>query len=271
MEYCEERPPIQLTKGMGSKIVNYYRGDKARCPVSAGGGDRPTRRKRADNQTHSTKDAGLSGRVERPPRLVGPNETLATTLEDWIGKPPKKKREEQADRLAIDVLPEGVTEILHPKVHGPFIGEVEDGVTQTGLINNLFAAPLFGHEPESSDFLMILGKRAISANRRGGNVDRMSVVLKPLPASVFTVGQVEPRERGLVNAPQTTGERSFLNNFVSFQIAKSLQFCERHEGRGLRFDEITAMFQNSGIQSTGLRQRIKGVAVYDKVRKERPI
>jgi Protein of unknown function (DUF3591) len=36
LEYCEERPPVQLTKGMCSKIVNYYRGDKARCPVSAG-------------------------------------------------------------------------------------------------------------------------------------------------------------------------------------------------------------------------------------------
>jgi hypothetical protein len=36
LEYCEERPPIQLTKGMASKIINYYRGDKSRCPVSAG-------------------------------------------------------------------------------------------------------------------------------------------------------------------------------------------------------------------------------------------
>lgn len=25
---------------MATKVVNYYRGDKSRCPVSAGGGDR---------------------------------------------------------------------------------------------------------------------------------------------------------------------------------------------------------------------------------------
>lgn len=265
LEYCEERPPIQTSKGMASKIVNYYRGDKARCPVSAGGGDRPTRRKRADNQAGAPKDVAPSGKVEKPPRLVGPNAALKTTLEDWIGKPPKRKAQE-SDKPAIDVLPEGVTEILHPKVHGPFIGEVEDGVTQTGLITNLFTAPMFRHEPESSDFLMILGRRAISPSKRSGIFDRMSVVLRPLPSSVYTVGQVEPRERGLVHAPQTTGERNFLTNFVSFQIAKSLQFHERHEGRGLRFDEITAMFQNSGIQSNGLRQRIKSVSVYDKVR-----
>lgn len=109
-EYSEERPSIQLTKGMSCKIVNYYRGDKARCPVSAGGGDRPTRRKRADHG--SAKDTiSKSG---RPPRLLGPS--AKTSLEDWIGKPPKKKRDEQADKPSIDILPEGVTEILHPKV-----------------------------------------------------------------------------------------------------------------------------------------------------------
>ena len=34
LEYSEERPPLQLTKAMASKIVTYYRGDKSRCPVS---------------------------------------------------------------------------------------------------------------------------------------------------------------------------------------------------------------------------------------------
>jgi hypothetical protein len=38
LEYSEERPPIQMTKGMASKIVNYYRGDRSKCPISAGGG-----------------------------------------------------------------------------------------------------------------------------------------------------------------------------------------------------------------------------------------
>ena len=35
----------------------------------------------------------------------------------------------KAKENAIDQLPEDVTEILHEKVHGPFIGEVEEGKT----------------------------------------------------------------------------------------------------------------------------------------------
>ena len=263
LEYCEERPPIQLNKGMASKIVNYYRGDKARCPVSAGGGDRPTRRKRSDNTSTTTQKVESSGKVERPPRLKGIDAKMS--LEEWIGKPPKKKnRDEQVDQPKIDILPEGVMEILHTKhVHGPFLGKIEEGITQTGLVNNLFAAPMFRHEPESTDFLMILGKRAIGASKRQGIADKMSVVLRPLPSSVFTVGQVEPRDRGLVHAPQTSGEKEFLKHFVSYHVAKHLTYFERHEGRGLNFNEIVSMWAGSGIQNTALRQRIKVVAEYD--------
>ena len=83
LEYSEERPPIQLTKGMASKIINYYRGDKSRCPVSAGGGDRPTRRKRRD--AVNPKETAQSGKVERSTRLVGPNVAAETSCNrlDW--------------------------------------------------------------------------------------------------------------------------------------------------------------------------------------------
>lgn len=261
LEYCEERPPIQLNKGMSSKIVNYYRGDKSRCPVSAGGGDRPTRRKRADI-TSATQKVESSGKVERPPRLKGLNAKIS--VDDWIGKAPKKKhRDEHIDQPKIDILPEGVTEILTKHVHGPFLGKIEEGVCQTGLVNNLYVAPMFRHEPESTDFLMILGKRFIGAGKRQGLADRMSVVLIPLPSSMYVVGQVEPRERGLVHAPQTSGEKEFLKHFVSYHVAKHLTYFERHEGRGLNFNEIVSMWAGSGIQNTSLRQRIKIVAEYD--------
>eukprot|EP00547_Thalassionema_nitzschioides_P013865 CAMPEP_0194249996 /NCGR_PEP_ID=MMETSP0158-20130606/21866_1 /TAXON_ID=33649 /ORGANISM="Thalassionema nitzschioides, Strain L26-B" /LENGTH=1592 /DNA_ID=CAMNT_0038986661 /DNA_START=214 /DNA_END=4992 /DNA_ORIENTATION=- len=281
LEYCEERPPIQLTKGMASKIVNYFRGDKSRCPVSAGGGDRPTRRKRRtadsskEDQVASRAGNISSGLMERPPRLQGLNPSTHNIVKDWIGKIPKpnkakdKEDGKNSNKPAIDVLPEGVTEILHPKVHGPFLGEVEEGVTQTGLINNLFSAPMFRHEPESTDFLMVLGKRPIAAgsSSTGSSTTtgtRMSVVLRDLPPNIYTVGQVEPRLGGLVHSPQTTGERNFLTHFVSYHIAKNLQWYERHHGRGLRFDEIVGMWAASNIQNNSLRQRIKAVAVYDK-------
>ena len=51
---------------------------------------------------------------------------------------------------------------------------MEEGKTQRGLINNLFAAPVFRHETEPTDFLMILGQltklsnNAVSLNSGGG-------------------------------------------------------------------------------------------------------
>ena len=110
LEYCEERPLLQLTKGMACKIVNYYRGDKARCPVSKGGGDRPARRKRPGDVDGDGASHKAAARTELP-RLEGPKET---TVMDWVGKLPKKQKD-RAEQESIDVLPEGVTEILHPK------------------------------------------------------------------------------------------------------------------------------------------------------------
>ena len=262
LEYTEERPPIQMTKGMASKIVTYYRGDKSRCPVSAGGGDRPTRRKRAGTETKTEKKVEESTKSEKPPRLLGPNHAIETTITDWVGKPPKKSREDRSsEKTSINVLPEGVTEILHPKVHGPFIGEIEDGQSVTGLVSNLFVAPLVRHEPESTDFLMILGKN--SGHARAGSSDFLKVVLRELPTSLFTVGQTEPRTR--VFASNTQGEKSFQGPWVSYQIAKALARAENREGNGLRFDEIQdAVLPNLGLAANALRQRLKHVALYDK-------
>ena len=263
IEYSEERPLLQLSKGMASKIVNYYRGDRSRCPVSAGGGDRPIRRKRRDGTSANGNEAAQSVKAERSTRLIGPNEAAETTVIDWIGKPPKKTREERTEKPSIDVLPEGVTEILHHKVHGPFIGEVEEGVTQTGLISNLFVAPMFQHEPESTDFLMILGKKPSSGSLLDGRSQPLGVVLRPLPSSVFTVGQTEPRTR--VFAPNSVGEKNFIGPFLSFHIAKALTRAESQQEPGLRFDEITDhLFPNTGSSAGPLRQRLKQVANYDK-------
>jgi hypothetical protein len=264
-EYSEERPPVQLTKGMASKIVTYFRGDKARCPVSAGGGDRPTRRKRSGSDTGINEETRSSQQTksDRPPRMVGPNHAvLGTSITDWVGKPPKKNREDRnSEKTSINVLPEGLTEILHPKVHGPFIGEIEEGQTVTALISNLFVAPIFRHEPESTDFLMILGRNAGMAVP--GRHESLGVVLRELPSSVFTVGQTEPRTR--VYAPNTQGEKNFIGPFVSYQIAKALSRTEAREGHGLRFDEIQAhVLPNLGLPANALRQRLKQVAIYDK-------
>jgi len=258
LEYSEERPTVQMTKGMASKIVNYYRGDKAHCPVSAGGGDRPVKRKRADQSAASQNNSEL-GKTERLPRLEGPNRE--TTIIDWVGKLPKKSQKDRAEKEAIDVIPEGLTEILHPKVHGPFIGEVEEGVTQTGLISNLFVAPMFRHEPESTDFLMVLTPPGGAAQT--GQRESMGVILRDLPSSVFVVGQTEPRVR--VYAPNTQGEKNFLGPFVCYQIARELTRSQMRDGQGLSFEELKEkVLPNSELPKNALRPRLKQVAVYDK-------
>lgn len=259
LEYCEERPPIQLTKGMASKIINYYRGDKTRCPISAGGGDRPTRKKHREiaNTAASSNDATQSGKEGRSTRLVGPDAAAETTVMDWIGKPAKKSRDERAsEKPSIDVLPEGVTEILHKQVHGPFIGDVEDGVTQTGLITNLMVAPMFRHEPESTDFLMILGTAS------DGPPKSLGVVLRSVPSSIFTVGQTEPRTKVFV--PGGNKEKEFTSPFFEYNIAKLLTYVDATEARGMKSEEILAELFPEAKLSTGknhaFRPRFKNVA-----------
>lgn len=180
---------------------------------------------------------------------------------DWVGELPKRTPKEQREQEAIDVLPEGVTETLHPKVHGPFIGEIEEGHTVTGLITNMFVAPMFRHEPEQTDFLMIVTPPTGAA--RAGQRDHMGIVLRDLPASVFTAGQVEPRIR--VNPPNSQGERNFVQPFVSFQIARALARSQQRDGYGLRFEEIhNTVCPNLELAHNALRNRLKQVAVSDK-------
>lgn len=269
LEYCEERPPIQLTKGMATKIVTYYRGDKSRCPVSAGGGDRPTRRKRpgteggtaGDNKNSASADNGKGeNKVDNPPRLIGPDAPF--NIVDWVGKPPVKSKDDRKnEHESINVLPEGVTEILHHKVHGPFIGEIEDGQAVTGLVSNMFVAPIFLQETESTDFLMILGRS--SGSSEAGRLDSYSVILRDMPSSLYVVGQVEPRTR--VYAPGTQGEKNFTGPWISYQIAKALARQEAKNGSGLSFEEISnRVLPNMGLTGNALRQRLKPVAVYEK-------
>jgi transcription initiation factor TFIID subunit 1 len=198
-------------------------------------------------------------KYDRLARLDGPRRM--TSITEWVGTVPKKTSKDRAEQEAIDVLPEGVTEILHPKVHGPFIGPVEEGTTLTGLINNLFVAPMFLHEPETTDFLMILTPPGGAS--RPGQRESMGVILRDMPSSIYTVGQIEPRTR--VHPPNSQAEKSFLNPFVSYQIARTLNRTQSREGHGLRFDEIQdRVLPTYGLPANALRQRLKHVAVFDK-------
>lgn len=263
-EFCEERPPLQLTKGMASKIINYYRGDRSKCPISRGGGDRPVRRRKHGNQEDGgSKVDGVIDKLEIPPRLSGPD-AVSHNITDLIGKIPSKKRhDDKHDKESnnFTFLPEGVTEILHSKDHGPFIGMVSENSTQSGLISNLFSAPIFRHEPKSTDFLMIFGKIPTKTVNLETST-AIPVVLRPLPKSIYTVGQTEPKHK--VHAPESVAEKSFLGLFCAFHIAKALQRKKDRDG-GLSFEEIReSLFPNSDVKDPFLRTKLKAVATFDK-------
>ena len=299
-EYCVERPPLILSKGMACKIVNFYRGDPANCPMSAGGGARPLKKKKkkqsSKSNDHGAKAALDHAQVEKPAKLMGPQSLeqqcavsssdgsstknrAAATLQELLGltqkqklsssdqqdadAAQKKKEEEEANK---NIYQEGVTEILQSGLHGPFLGAIEDNSTQSGMLCNLFSAPLFQHKPQSSDFLMVLNKskRSSGSSKSGGGENGISVLLREMPSSMFCVGQTEPRVK--VFAPRTAGEKNFANPFMTYQIAKALQRSELEvEEQGLSFEDISErVFANTTIQATALRQRIRSVADYDK-------
>lgn len=83
----------------------------------------------------------------------------------------------------IPKLAEGITEVLEPQDAFPFLGDIEPGAPpQPALHTNLFRAPLFIQQSQSTDFLLV----RVPQKRAGFNfvVRRMN--------SVFTAGQQEP-------------------------------------------------------------------------------
>lgn len=258
IEYCEEKLPIKMMRGMASKIVNYYKGEKSKCPISAGGGDRPVTKKKKHGLKNQDSDLkGSSGKVEKPPRLEVPLST-DLNIKELIGKIGHKKHGDNAHNShpSVAILPEGVTEIL--KDDGPFLGKVTEGTTQTGLVNNLYVAPLSRHESKPTDFLMILGK---SKHETDGS--KLGVVLRQMPKNMFVAGQTEPKRK--VYAPDSKGDKDFVGPFTTYQIAKALQSKQAKERCGLKFEEVKdGLFPYSDVLANPLRQRIKKVATYDK-------
>ena len=260
IEYSEEIPPIQMTKGMTSKIVNYYRGDRSKCPVSAGGGDRPLRKKKHGNLVEDSNIKAVgANKIERPPRLIS---NADDTVIDLIGKIPKSKRSSDhshSKEPKYTILPEGTTEILHAKDQGPFIGQIKDGETQTGLISNLFAAPLFRHEAKNTDFLLIIGKIPTKPEE-GSSSMKLPVYIRPMPTSVFVAGQVEPKTK--VHPPESKDDKQFFEKFAKYHIAKALQ----KKQIGLKLDDITkGLFPLSGLPTANFRTITKKVAHFETV------
>ena len=111
--------------------------------------------------------------------------------------------------------------------------------TQPALVNNLFIAPLFQHEPSPNDFLLTVPKQGSGLVATDGSFDEFSsatqvppapgkpapspvrVVVQPFPKTLYTVGQTEPKQR--VMHPNSKELRDFQEAFIAFQIAKEME------------------------------------------------
>jgi len=317
LEYLEERPLLTLNKGMSSKIVNYYKGRVKNAPVSRGGGDRPVGGNRRDGADNVDEIEDIRRKVwgeEEDWVCEGPEEGVGNgkgdkgddeVLEEEeevvvVGKGDdykehnkehnreqerqqqlqrQQQQRQQSQKPKYDFA-QGVTEVLGPQDHGPFIGAIELGETVSGLINNLFIAPVFPHTPNENDFLLTIAPSSekistvgdknaanyikdVDANALSGDVN---VSIRRMPRACFTVGQTQPRIK--VPQPKEFG-RNFLPNFLKFHIGKRLHQVERRTS-GLKINEIQGklfptLWEDKHVKSSVIKQQLQKMAYVDDV------
>ena len=211
--------------------MNYYRGKSSKCPVSLGGGDRPTR--------DATSRRGNSNHLSR---LSGPEKE--TSVLDWVG-----------DIQSQDVQPvlsEGVTHCLQRTERGSFLADTEEGETVSALVSNLFVAPIFRHKAATTDYLMILNS---TTGQQRSDQKVLRVILREFPASLYCVGQTEPRYR--VPAPPSPAARKFTGQFTPYLISRYIQQSQPRGG-GVTFPELCrSILPLEKLASTFLRSSLR--------------
>ena len=162
LEYIEERPPVMVNLGMASAILNYFR--------STDDGDQDERKQREEQSVSQKRRTGLSStcRVPRHVRLLLQQRNQ------------KQGYEHDANSPRLEV---GDTKVLLADDESPFLGDLAEGEIQQAFSNNLFKAPIFRHEPNPCDFLLIRLKMT----------NTLYFTVKEIPR-VFVCGQIEPQK-----------------------------------------------------------------------------
>jgi hypothetical protein len=162
LEYIEERPPVMVNIGMASAMLNYYR--------TADDHDQEERKQREEQDVSQKLRIGLSStcRVPRHVRLLLQQRTQ------------KQGYEHDANTPTLEV---GDTKVLGADDESPFLGDLAEGEMQQAFCNNLFKAPIFRHEPNPCDFLLIRLKMTST----------LYYTVKEIPR-VFVCGQLEPQK-----------------------------------------------------------------------------
>lgn len=162
LEYIEERPPVMVNLGMASAMLNYYR--------AADDQDQDERKRREEQNVSQKRRTGLTStcRVPRHVRLLLQQRNI------------KQGYEHDANSPRLEV---GDTKVLGADDESPFLGDLTEGEIQQAISNNLFKAPIFRHEPNPCDFLLIRLKMT----------NTLYFTVKEIPR-IFVCGQMEPQK-----------------------------------------------------------------------------
>lgn len=131
----------------------------------------------------------------------------------------------------------------------PFLGELIEGEIQQAFSNNLFKAPIFRHEPNPTDFLLIRLKMT----------NTLYYTVKEIPR-IFVCGQVEPQK--IVSRPNK-GINKLQEKM--FMLAASRYFNSKLDMSYGDFKDIQRSILNYSrrkrqIATTGLRKALSYIA-----------
>lgn len=146
----------------------------------------------------------------------------------------------------------GDVNVLLPNDKSPFanFGMVDPGETVRTLHNGMFRAPIFKHEPLSTDFLVVRTTTGISGSQwHIRNIDNLFVVGQQLPSTEVP----GPHSRKVTNAAK--------NRLKMVAWRKMRKNDKGH----LKIGDITAHIQDSSDMQN--RQKLKEFLSYDKVNK----
>ncbi|KHJ33939.1 putative transcription initiation factor subunit taf1 [Erysiphe necator] len=146
----------------------------------------------------------------------------------------------------------GDTTVLLPEDRSPFsnFGMVDPGQTVRTLHNSMFRAPIFKHEPKSTDFICIRSSTGVEGTKwHLRNIDNIFVVGQQLPSMEIP----GPHSRKVTNAAKNR-----MKMIAYRKIRHSAQ-------RNVKIADVTAHITDSTDMQN--RQKLKEFMVYDKVEK----
>ena len=127
---------------------------------------------------------------------------------------------------------------LDKTVDLPFLGDIPAGAKLQAVHNNIFRAPIFKHQPEKSDFLMIrphsgIDPASISRGRVHNLSQQQQTVLtsfyvRDIPA-IYLVGQQEPERE--VPAPGSRADNEYVKTRLEQYVYYLLALAKQQTGK----------------------------------------